>query len=152
MPLWNFNMGVNGKILKCAISWKQLIVEQNGRKFGTHGTTVHICRVLLMPDSLSLVWGHSVHFTNFMIFKSLLLSQFSSDFTKLIVWWLWGNIGFDIFWQSAKKYHSLYAQISIRHFEIFVNTGPYLGGNFKTLLLLHFVSDLSQTLWSIRQS
>ncbi len=29
---------------------------------GTRGTTVHIYAVLLMPDSLSLVWGHSVHF------------------------------------------------------------------------------------------
>ncbi len=27
--------GVNGKILKCAISWKRLIVEPSGRKFGT---------------------------------------------------------------------------------------------------------------------
>ncbi len=26
------------------------------------GTTVYICRVLLMPESLSLVWVHSVQF------------------------------------------------------------------------------------------
>ncbi len=48
--------------LKCEISEKRPIVERNGRKIGTRGTTVHKCRVLLMPDSLSLVWGHSVHF------------------------------------------------------------------------------------------
>ncbi len=51
--------------LKCGISPKRLIVERNRRKFGTQGTTVHICRVLLMPDSWSLVWGHSVHFAKF---------------------------------------------------------------------------------------
>ncbi len=73
VALWNFNMGVNGKILKCAISWKRLIVERNGRKFGTRGTIVDIQRVLFMADSLSLVWGHSVHFTkisNFCNFKN----------------------------------------------------------------------------------
>ena len=46
---------------------KRLIVERNGRKFGTRGPTVHICRVLLMPDSLSLVWDHLVHFAKFPI-------------------------------------------------------------------------------------
>ncbi len=50
---------------KCGISQKRMIVEQNGREFGTRCTTVYICRVLLMPDSLSLVWGHSVHFAKF---------------------------------------------------------------------------------------
>ena len=55
--------------LKCGISQKQkrLIMERNGRKFGTRGTKAHMCRVLLMPDSLSLVWGHSVHFAKFSI-------------------------------------------------------------------------------------
>ncbi len=43
--------------LNCGISRKRLVVERNGRKFGTLGTTVHICEVLLMPDPLSLVWG-----------------------------------------------------------------------------------------------
>ena len=73
VALWNFNMEVNWKILKCAISWKRLIVEWNGRKFGTHGTTVPIGRVLLVPDSLSLVWGHSVHFAKFPILQFLKL-------------------------------------------------------------------------------
>ncbi len=51
--------------LKCGISQKRLIVERNERKFGTRDTTVHMCRVLLMLNSLSLVWGHSVHFAKF---------------------------------------------------------------------------------------
>ncbi len=46
--------------LKCGISQKRLIIERKGWKFGTQGNTVHIGRALLMPDSLSLVWGHSI--------------------------------------------------------------------------------------------
>ncbi len=53
--------------LKCGISHKRIIVERNGRKFGARCTTVHICRVFLMADSLSLVWGHSVQFAQFPI-------------------------------------------------------------------------------------
>ncbi len=67
--LWNFNMGVSGKSKKCGISRRRVIVEWNGQKFATRGSTVHICRVLLMPDSLSLVWGHSVHFAKFPILR-----------------------------------------------------------------------------------
>ena len=55
--------------LKCGISQKWLIVERNGRKFGTRGSTVHICGVLLMAESLSLVWGHSVHFAKFRMLR-----------------------------------------------------------------------------------
>ncbi len=48
------------------------------------GPTVHIyiCRLVLMPDSLSLVWGRSMHVAKFPIlhvFKTLPLQQFSSD-------------------------------------------------------------------------
>ncbi len=62
---------------------KTVIVERNGRKFGTRGTTVHICAVLFMPNCFSLVWDHSVHickFSDSTIFETLLLQQFSSDF------------------------------------------------------------------------
>ena len=54
VALWNLNLGVNEEILKCAVSWKWLNVEQNGWKFGTRGSTVYICRVLWIPDYLSL--------------------------------------------------------------------------------------------------
>ncbi len=45
------------------------IVDRTAKrtKFGTRGTIVHICRVLLMTDSLSLVWSLSVHFAKFSI-------------------------------------------------------------------------------------
>ena len=49
MALCNFNMEVNVKILRCGISRKRMIVEPNGRKFGTRGTRVNICRVLFLP-------------------------------------------------------------------------------------------------------
>ena len=62
-------MGGQWENLKCGISWKRPIVERNGRKFGTWVPTVHVCRVLLMPDSLSLAWGHSVHFAKFPILR-----------------------------------------------------------------------------------
>ena len=44
--------------LKCGISQKQLIVEQNGRTFGTRGTTVYFW---------CLVPCHSGHFAKFQI-------------------------------------------------------------------------------------
>ncbi len=73
-----FLHGSQWENLNCGISRKQLIVERNGQKFGICGTTVYIGKVLLMPDSLSLVWGHF----DSMIFETLLLQQFSSDFKQ----------------------------------------------------------------------
>ncbi len=37
-------------------------------KFVTQGT-LHIWRLLLVPDFLSLNWGHSVHFAKFPIYN-----------------------------------------------------------------------------------
>ena len=42
---WNFNMWINGKILKCAISWRRMIVEPNGWKFAIRDPRNYICRV-----------------------------------------------------------------------------------------------------------
>ncbi len=86
--LWHFEILTcesMGKPKMWILSRKWLIVERNGRNFGTRCTTVHICRILLMPDSLSLIWGHSVHFAKLSIlqFLTLLHSQFSSDSSKL---------------------------------------------------------------------
>ena len=47
---------------------------------------MNIGKVLLMPDSFSLVWGHLVHFAQFTIlhfFKTPPLSQFLSYSSKL---------------------------------------------------------------------
>ena len=37
VSLWNFNMRVNGRSIKCVI-WKRFVVEWNGWEFGTHWT------------------------------------------------------------------------------------------------------------------
>ncbi len=77
----------HGKIVKCAISWKQLIVEWNGWKFGTHSLLYCIHSVLFISNSFISIWGHSVHFakiSNVKIFKRLLRSlSFHSISTKL---------------------------------------------------------------------
>ena len=73
VALWNFNMGSQWESLKCGISRKLLIVDHNWWKFGTQGSIGHIWKVLLMPDSFSLVWGHSVHFAKFPILQFLKL-------------------------------------------------------------------------------
>ncbi len=65
MALWNFNMGVNRKNVKCAIFWKRLTIGQNRWKFVTHSHMYCICRVLFVSDSFSSVWGHSVYFAKF---------------------------------------------------------------------------------------
>ncbi len=98
-----------------------------------------------MPDSLSLVWGHSVHFAKFPIL------QFSERYS------------FNNFYQISIKLHVKYHNHGLilaitlfgdlpkiknfiaLFFEIFVNTGPYGAGNFK-MLLLQFSSNLNQTL------
>ena len=56
---------------------------------GLGRTTVHIYTVLLMPDSMSLVWGHSVHFAKYSdstSFETLLLQHYTiieSDYWTL---------------------------------------------------------------------
>ncbi len=94
--------------LKCGITQKRLIVEQNGRKFGTRGSAVHKCRVPLRSDSLCLVWGHSVHFANFPIprvSKHYSFNIFHQILTKLHT--KYPNLGLmqaiTFFWQSAKN-------------------------------------------------
>ena len=79
-------MGVNRKPKMWNISKMVDRRAKNGRKFGTRGTTVHMCRVLLIPDSLSLVYGHLVHFAKFSIprfSKHFSFNSFHQILTKL---------------------------------------------------------------------
>ena len=62
VALWNFNMGVNGKNKMWNI-WKTADRRAKRTKICAH--TVHIWRVLLMPDSLD----HSVRFAKFPILR-----------------------------------------------------------------------------------
>ncbi len=94
VALWNFNMRVNGKIMKCAISWKWLTVERNGWKFGTRGPRNSLCRVLFGSGHLRSVWGHSVHFAKYPMLKfskGYCCPSFHPVWTKL--YWKHGNPG-----------------------------------------------------------
>ncbi len=69
--LWHFEI-LTRELRRKTKMWnisKTVFVERNGRKFSTQSTIVHIGRVLLMPDSLSMVWGHLVHFAKFPILR-----------------------------------------------------------------------------------
>ena len=107
--LWHFETLTQESMgnLKCGISQKRLVIERNGRKFGSRGITVHKYRVLLMPDSLSLVWGHSVHFAKFPIpqfAKHYLFNSFHQISTKLHKkCHIRGSCSLLLFWRSAKN-------------------------------------------------
>ena len=86
--LWN-NISQWEK-LKCVISRKQLIKERNRWKFGTWGTTLHTWKLSHGTlDARFLEFGMEpfgalCKMSNFaFFFKTLLLSQFSSDSSKL---------------------------------------------------------------------
>ncbi len=113
--------------LKYGISQKRLIVEWNRRKCGTQGTTVHICRALLMPDIVSLVWGHSVHFAKFPIlqfFKILLLSYFSSDSSKRYTRYH-NHTGWHFLWRSAKNCKKIMSLWNLLKTRLYRTTGIF---------------------------
>ncbi len=88
-----------------------------------------------MPDSLSLVWGHLVHFAKFLILQFLKLC-FSPNlypispklYTKYILT-IKQYILLFFFRGSAENYKN-YAILK------FFNTGPYAPGNFNVLYLV----------------
>ncbi len=69
---------------KCGLSRKWLIVERYGQRVGIRDPTVHVCRVLSMADSLSLIWDHSVHFAKFPSLQFSTRTQFSSIFIQTL--------------------------------------------------------------------
>ncbi len=76
--LWHFERGSQWENRTMFNIMKKLIVGWNGWKFGTRGikNCIYTCKVLFVSDSLSSVWGHSVHFLKFFsdlkIFERLL--------------------------------------------------------------------------------
>ncbi len=79
-------MGVTRKILRCGISRKRLIVEPNGRKFGTRGPSVYMCGTFhnrLLEFGLGS-FDALCKISYFIIFKSLVLPQFSSNFIQTL--------------------------------------------------------------------
>ena len=111
-------------------------------KNATQGTTIHTWRLLLMPDSVSLVWGHSVHFAKpileFTILQRSIFQPIHPNFIQGIL--IMREYSLLLFWRSAKKLKKVW------HFEIFLNTGPYAAGNFKVLFPPQFSLQPTQTL------
>ncbi len=79
-----------------------------------------------MSDSVSSVWGHSVHFAKFPMLR-FSKGYWSQSFHSILI--------------KLHKILKFYDTLTL-----FFNTGPYETGNFKMLLLIQFLSDLSQTL------
>ena len=96
----------------------------------------------LMPDSLSLVWGHSAHFAKFPILQFLNICS-SPNFHPIHPKFIQGiliiqAVTFLMICQALKNY--------LWHFEIFHNTGQYAAENFKVLFLPQFSLEPIQTL------
>ncbi len=79
-----------------------------------------------MADSLSLVWGHLVHFAKFTIFKT---DCFSPNFNLIHPNFIHGIL-------IMGQYRLFHCQTfkKLWHFKIFLNTGPYAAGNFKSAI------------------
>ena len=122
---WNFNMGVNGKMLKCAMSWKGLTVEQNGChvKFVTHGPRNSTCRVL----SVQVIW------VQFWVIQRTLQNFWCFRFSK-------GCCSHSFHPVSTK----LYSSMCMYSGEIkAVNFSGYVP-NFKSTFIWHFEDKLPQ--------
>ena len=83
VALWNFNVGVNGKIVKCATSWKWLVVEWNGWKFGTCSPRKFTCTFWLRSFEFGLeTFSARCKISDVKIFKRPLLPHLSSNFNQ----------------------------------------------------------------------
>ncbi len=127
-------MGVNGKIVKCAISWKWLI----GWKFGTHGlgsanVMYFSCLILLLQFGGGL---YACKVFDVKIFKTRMIIQFQPNFTGSTCMVIRGNIGYYFFGWSA-KFKTIYDSLK------FWAKGA---GNFKMVVPLWFSSHLSAKL------
>ena len=130
-------MEVGGKILKCAISWRRLIVERNGLKVRILGPRkcTHVCRpgYVWYVSCSSSFWGHSVHFAKFPMlrFPYLLLPRFQSfNFNR---GWGWGVVGVVGWWVETSYFWRSEKLKKICQFEILLT--QYDAEIFKLLLL-----------------
>ncbi len=109
--LSNFNMWPNGKILKCAISWKRLIVELSGVKFRTH-IPMHCILVYIgcfhvwffefsLGSFDALCKIHDVKTFKRLTAATLFLSNFNQTLEKECNWGKYSLLPV-LFWQTAK--------------------------------------------------
>ncbi len=123
-----------------------LILEWNGGKFETLGPSYCICGVLLMSDSLSSVWGQSVHFTKLMMF-TFSKGYFSHIFFLRFLWNFMinmvvvGEYRVLICWRLAKKY-KFYGTL-----KCLLTQDHIMGLEISKGCLLQCLSNLIQTLW-----
>ncbi len=80
VPLWDFNMAVNEEILKCGMSWKRLIVEQNRQNLGL---AVLCAEYVWWFHSLGSFLGH---------FAKYLMLRFSKGYCSHIFKAIWTKI------------------------------------------------------------
>ncbi len=123
MALRNFNLGVKGKILKCGIFRKRLIVERNGLKCGTGSYSVHIEGTF---DARFLEFGLGCTAQNLQFLKTD-----SPNFYPIQTNFIQGII-------IIQPVTFLAICQKLWHFEIFFNTEPYAAGIFKVLFLPQF--------------
>ncbi len=138
MKLWNLAWETMGNH-KMWNDWKRLIIERNGWKFGTRGPRNSICMIRFGSGLFSSLWGHSMHYAKFLVFR---FQKVTAPTVFIQLTKLCGKHANHGWIQDIMLFFVLY----LWHFKMFVNTGPYGAGNFKTLLL-GFSSDVGQTVW-----
>ena len=105
---------------------------------------MHVGRVLLMPDSLSLFWGHSVDLAKFLMLR-FSKGYCSPSFHSISAKFYCKYVGHDGI-QAVTVFGDV-PKLKKNHPTLkFFLTQPYGAGNFKTLLLVQFSSNQSQTL------
>ena len=78
LALWNLNMGIDGKIVKCGISRKWLMIWRNRWKFGAQGVLWFNMWIRYFSFLIAWVWGHLVHFAIFPLLRSSKRYSFNS--------------------------------------------------------------------------
>ena len=105
--MWNISKKTNRRVKR--------------KKIWVSGSYSAYAGVLFMPDSLNLVWGHSVNFAKFPILPFLkhlpIFIRFHPNLYKVPNYGAIQAITFLAFCQKLQK---------LWHFEFFLNTRPYM--------------------------
>ncbi len=133
MPLWNFNMGVNGKTAKLDIYWKGLIV---GWTLGTRGPMNAICGVLFNSNSWSSVWNGKLYMwklyedtCTMAEYRLILFFVIDQVFKKVVALW---NL---IWW-------SMWTSWTVQHLEMVEPNGwKFWTRSYELHMYVLFISD-----------
>ncbi len=136
VALRNFNIGVKGKILKCATPWKELIAKRNGWKLWLRGSRNCICMALSCQiiRVQFMITQYTLQNVRCYDFQLQLLHSFHLISTKLCMG-MYGSrrrdTGYYCVWWSAKFKN-------VMTLWFFVNTEIYVVRNLKALFLIRF--------------